>query len=193
MWAFLANLFSGGAIGAVTGLFGVAVQRYFDLKNATVQMQKSAQDNAHELAMKQMDIDQMKAEADSKFAVSELDAQSVISAQDAEIRKAAYALEPQTYSDKTRVNGFFSNAFAMLDIIRGLVRPGLTVFFAVAFMIIFWECIGILKAEHVSISPDDAYDLIQSCVNLVITLFATCTTFYFGTRNQQSEAKARGK
>lgn len=193
MWAFLANLFSGGAIGAITGLFGVAVQRYFDLKNANLKIQADAQGNAHELEMKKLDLETMKAEAQNAFAVSKLEAQTKESLSADDLQKAAYALEPKTYSDESKLSPFFNGLFAWLDVVRGLIRPGLTVFFAAAFMVVFWQCIAILKREGMTINPEEAYALVQKCVDLVITLFATCTTFYFGTRNKSSEAKARGR
>lgn len=191
--ASLASLFGGGALGTLFGILGGAVTRYFDLKNASLQITKGAQDNSHELAMKQMDLDIMKAEATSNFAVAKLNAASLESAQDVELLKAGYNFEPQTYADKSKLTAGQNWVFAVLDLIRGLIRPGLTAYFAVFMTLIFWQAIRIMTKEGMAVNPEEAYTLVMKCVDLVITLFATCTTFYFSTRNKASEAKARAK
>lgn len=191
MLAFLANLFSGGAIGAITGIAGGAIQRHYDLKNSQLQMQKDAQTNTHELELRKLDIEATKAEAESNYKVSELTTQSQELAGDVQLRTASYQLEPQMYADKSKITSFMNGVFSALDVVRGLVRPGLTAYFAVFFSLITWKCFSILNHEGVSVSPDDAYELVQKCVDLAITLFSACTTFYFGTRNKASEYNAR--
>lgn len=187
----LSGLLSGGGLGAVTGVIGGAVTRYFDLKNTAAQTAKSAQDNAHELAMKQLDIDTMKAEATSNFKVEELKAQSLSSAQDVDLLKAGYNFEPQMYADKAHITTGQNWLFTILDVIRALVRPCLTAYLAVFMTLIFWQSLKILNREGVTIDPDDAYALVQQCVTVVVTSFTFTMSFYFSTRNKASEAKAR--
>lgn len=191
MWSVILNLLSSGAFGAIMGIAGGAVQRHFDLKNAQLQLQKDAQNHIHELELRKMDIEMIKAESESKFQLASLDAQAKESVADAAIQQAAYAFEPQMYSEKSKLSTAQNTAFTILDIIRGLVRPGLTAYFAVFFSLIFWSCFKAMTAEGMTIDPEHAYDLVEKCVNLTVTLFSACTTFYFGTRNKASEFNAR--
>jgi hypothetical protein len=191
MWALLTSLISTVIGGGITGLAGVAIQRFFDLKNQSAKLASDAQANAHELAMKDMDIKAMSAESLAGFKTSVLTATSAEAVSDNDVFKQALALEPQRYASTSSVTNGQNWILVILDVIRGLVRPGLTAYLAVLTSLIYWQSTKVLSHEGMTLDPEKAYDLINQCMTTVLYLFTTCTLFYFGTRNKASEAKSR--
>lgn len=184
MWAFLVNLVSGGALGAVAGLGGTAIQKYFEFKN-------DGQKNLHEIEMKKLDIETMKAEAESKFEVSRLEAGSREAVAETEAFQASFSTEPQSYADKSHLTPGQNWLMTILDFIRGLVRPGLTAYMSILVSLLLWQALAILKREGMTINPEEAYELVGKIVQTILALFTACTLWYFGQRMSEGRGNKR--
>lgn len=188
----------GSAIGSVVtggaaGLLGVVVNRVADYFNQKQKIEADKLKNAHELALREQDMKITQIEAESRYKVAEIDAESRESVADAAAFAASYQLEPQRFSDPTKLSKNQNWLFAVLDLIRGLVRPGLTVYLAILTSIIIFQSLNVLRSNQMTLDPEKAYALVEESMNTVLFLFTVCTMWYFGTRNKASEAAARRK
>jgi len=187
--SMVASVISGGA----TGIIGVAVQRVADYFNQKQKNTDAEKQRAHELAMRKQDAEIMVIESQNRLQIAEVDAYSRESVADAQAFAASFATEPMRYSEPSKITGGQSWLFAILDVIRGLVRPGLTAYLAVLSSLIYWQSVKVLTAEGMTLDPERAYALVDEAMGTVLYLFTCCTLWYFGSRNRASEAVARSK
>ena len=189
------SVVSGGAsavLGGITGVVGGAVTRYFDFKNAGLKNQSDAQAQAHELAMKGADLEITKAEAASNFKITQETALSAESMAETQAFQTALTIEPQRFADVSHVTPGQNWLLVCLDVVRGLIRPGLTAYLAVLTSLIYWQNIHVMAKEGMTMDPEHAFTLVNGCQDTVTYLFTTAVCFWFGTRNKASEAKSRG-
>jgi hypothetical protein len=74
-----------------------------------------------------------------------------------------------------------------LDVVRGLVRPGLTVYLCVLTTMIYLQARELIGKED--LNPDQALALEGQIVNTILYLTTTCVLWWFGTRNKQKPPK----
>jgi Tfp pilus assembly major pilin PilA len=188
------SVISGGASvisGGITGLGGIAVQRYFDLKNAQTKIQADAQNQAHEIEIKKLDLEAAQSGAASSLKLAESEAVKAEVTTDGQSFTAAITSEPQRFTENGKLTDGQNWLLVILDCVRGLVRPGLTAYLAVLTSLIYWQSIRVMTKEGMSMDPEHAYALVNECMSTVLYLFTTSTLFFFGTRNKASEARAR--
>lgn len=185
--SMVASVFTGGA----TGIIGVAVQRVADYFNQKQRNEADAAKMAHELALRKQDAEIMQMEATNRIQIAEIDSQSKEAVADSQAFAASYSLEPTRYADPTRLTPSQNWVFTVLDLVRGLVRPGLTAYLAVLSSLIYWQAVRLLTREGMALDPERAYDLVNESMGTVLYLFTCCTLWYFGSRNRASEANFR--
>lgn len=138
--------------GGATGLLGTAIQRYADHKNKKL-------DYEHQLAMEQIKI----AIADKEWA-------GKVEVADSEAFKVSLTSEPKLYG------------IMWLDVVRGLVRPVLTIYLCALTTFIYFKAQNVLNVEYLTVQ--NAYDLVIQIINTILYLTTTCVLFWFGTRNR---------
>ncbi len=176
MFGFLGSLLSGG----VTGLLGVAIQRIADYKNKQLDLELSRQKFENDLALKKVDSEIMAQEWASRTKVAQVEEQGVEQAADAKAFSASFN-EPVRYSDgpKSNAQGWL---LVILDTIRGLVRPCLTVYLCILTTLIYREARDLL--DGTSLTPSEALELTQLVIRTILYLTTTCVLWWFGTRNK---------
>ncbi len=163
----------GAAGGGVTGLIGTGIHawlRYGEAKRA----------QAHALAMREMDLKEMEREAELAMRQVEAEAtvrlheaqQERLAAQDtadAQMRIASYQ------QDQARYGG------GVVDVIRGLMRPGITaclLSMSIAIGWALWRLMGGLE----SLPGDVLLEILQTLIDALIYLTTTAVVWWFGGR-----------
>lgn len=179
MLDFLGSIFTGG----LTGLLGVVVQRWADYMNKKQDIELKRMDLDHAAKMKEVDAAIMREEWTQRVKVAEVEAAGREAAADSEAFAASFKMEPKRFSDAKRVGGIGNFCFVLLDVVRGFVRPALTVYLCVLTTLIYFQIKGILGA--VNLTQIEALDLMRLIVTTILYLTTTVVLWWFGTRNKQ--------
>jgi hypothetical protein len=177
---FFGNVLSGG----VTGLLGVALQRWADYKNKQLDIELQKGKQAHELAI-------MEREWQGRVKVAETEGAARVDAEDAKTLAASYAGAFDRFAtwDMKAEPWYFKIWFVLLDFLRGLVRPGLTVYLCVLTTLIYFEARALLGGENLTAS--DAINIQTRIVDTILYLMTTCVLWWFGTRNKDKQPGMR--
>lgn len=188
-FSFLTTVFTSIISGGATGILGVAVQRIFDLKNRKLDLEFEASRMEHEIHLREIDMEMMVKEAEAKVRVAEVEGNTKIEVADSEAFAQSFN-EPKRYmtGDVTKNQGW---ALIFLDFVRGLVRPGLTVYLCVITTAVYFQAYSLLEREGVSLDVGNAMKLIELVVGTILYLTTTCVLWWFGTRNKQKPPKVR--
>lgn len=178
----LGSVLSGG----VTGILGVAVQRIFDYKNKSLDLQASQQKYDHDLAMKKADADIMANEWAQRTKVAEIEAQGKESVADAQAFAASFN-EPSRYSADVKPTAGQGWLLVILDFIRGVVRPGLTLYLCILTTFVYFQAKDI--QGKTGITQEEAAQMVQTIISTILYLTTACVLYWFGTRSKQAAPK----
>ena len=151
----LLSIVSGGA----TGLLGVVFQRFFDWLNVKANIQRDKLKYDHEATMRDKDAAIMREEwaGRLKVASTEADAAKDIAASNA-FAQSLYK-EPERYTVGEAPKNWMGSlgwlGLAATDILRGIVRPLLTLYLCVLVTAIWYEAKKLTNKEDLgpSFSP----------------------------------------
>lgn len=76
-----------------------------------------------------------------------------------------------------------------LDVLRGVIRPGLTVYLCAITTLVYLEARGILAAAGASLNPTQALAVHDLIVSTILYLTTTTVLWWFGTRNSERPPK----
>jgi len=181
---FFSSILSGGA----TGLIGIIIQRWADYKNKKLDIEASRERFSHERDMRKVDAEIMAQEWAARTKVAEIEVAGKIDVADSEAFAASFN-EPVRYSDGVKPTAGQGWMLIVLDFIRGIVRPGLTVYLCVLTTLIYLHARTLIGKEGAILSSDQAVDLVKLIVGTVLYLATTCVLWWFGTRNKQKPPK----
>jgi len=181
------SIFAGGA----TGLLGVALQRYADYKKQQADLEVLKEQGAQALAMKEADAKIMDREWAGRAQVAKVEGETKVGAAKEESFAASFKLEPAKYSEGAAYTPNQAWLLVALDVLRGLVRPGLTVYLCWITTQTYWEAQALVTKFGAAMTPAQAVDLLQLIVNTILYLTTTCCLWWFGTRNAQRPPKTR--
>jgi hypothetical protein len=187
MLEVLGTVFGSVLSGGATGLLGVVAQRWADHKNKQLDLARERQQQEFELAKRKADAEIMAQEWAARTRVAEVEAAGRSDVADSEALAASYALEPKRYSEGVkpgRVGGFF---LILLDVVRGLVRPGLTVYLCVLTTMVYYQARELIGKED--LTSGEALHLEKMIVGTILYLTTTCVLWWFGTRHRGSAPK----
>jgi len=179
------SIFAGGA----TGLLGVALQRYADYKKQQADLDLQKEQHAHDLAMKNADAEIAKQEWAARTQVARVEGEAKVGAAAEEAFAASFKLEPTRYSEGAAYTPNQAWLLVVLDFLRGLVRPGLTVYLCWITTQTYWEAQRLVAGYGIAMKADEALGLLQLIVNTILYLTTTCCLWWFGTRNAQTPPK----
>jgi hypothetical protein len=173
----LGAVFSGGA----TGLLGVLIQRWFDFKHKQqeIEVVKLQLENAKELAQ---------IEAGRSTRVAEMDMEARFVEADAAVMQASFKhdqasyLLPEAQQRKGFVGGLIVFMMASVDFLRGILRPGMTAYLCGLVTVMFFWVRNLAASYGMSLSADQAFQLMLQIILTILYVFSTCTTWWFGAR-----------
>jgi hypothetical protein len=182
----LSAILSGGA----TGLIGVAIQRFADYKNKMADLEKMKIQHEHERGLRELDAKIMEQEWAGRTKVAAVEAAGAEAVADAQAFAASFQLEPKRYSEGVkpgRVAGFL---LVLLDVLRGVVRPGLTLYLCWIATVMYEQSRALIAIGD--LQPVLLLDTHKQLVSTLLYLFTTCVLWWFGTRNKAPQPKSAG-
>ena len=185
-----------GFVGSAAGgtLFGTianTVKTWQEIKDRENQRK-------HDLEIRKVEREEMKLESDLeiKKTTSEFAAKSNLAKvegdiakdiADREVQKVAYKHDSATYSKGITKNlkgfwlGLVSFMLVFVDMIRGLIRPSITIYLIIIESAIAWHLYQLLlKLDQIPLEL--AGPLLTQVVSSIVFLTATAVTFWFGSR-----------
>jgi hypothetical protein len=193
MWASILKLFGSGALGSLIGLLGNWLNQR--------QIRKTKEmENAHEIAMARVQIDILNAKTDASIKINEAKIQGAIDLQDSKAYATTIVVANQkSFSDKwidkmltakgwvryisIPLASFMVNLLVVVEVIKGFMRPVLTIGFTTGFGYLTYASYGILKAKGFSVlTPEQAAVYFSLAIDTCVLLTTTCVTWWFGDR-----------
>lgn len=170
----LANVFSGGIAGGITGVIGTVASAFANYK-----LKRLEYEHEEKMAQLQMEADRLRGELAQSVAEAKSKAQ--IDLAEVEAWKESYKDLGKTYFDKSYFQ-FLPNwskpivgiLFATLDFIRGSIRPFITFYILLAASWIVYKTY-IINPNAFAASAD-------KIVNMILYLSTTVITWYYGVR-----------
>jgi hypothetical protein len=169
--------------GGATGILGVAVQRIADYKNKQLDLELSQQKFTHEEVMMKAQAEVMAQEWAARTKIAETEAAGAEAVADSQAFAASFN-ESKPYA-QAGLNPAQTWLMVILDFVRGMVRPSLTVYLVAVVTLIYAQVKPL--AEH--ITPQEALSLLNMIVGTVMYLATTCVLWWFGTRNKGAPPK----
>ncbi len=181
----LASILGGG----LTGLIGSVVTKIAEYKTKKLDIDASREKYAHEVAMRKVDAELMAQEWASRTKVAEVEADGKEAVADAQAFAASFN-EPQRYSESVKPSAGQGWMLVVLDFIRGIVRPGLTVYLCGVTTLVYIQAEKLVVSTP--INSDQAIGMIQQIVATILYLTTTCICWWFGTRQKQPAPQRKG-
>lgn len=190
MLEILGMVFSSIVGGGMTGILGVVVQRIADYKNKQLDLQLITIKNGHEVHMREVDAEIMREEWAARTRVAEVEAESREDVAESQAFAASFN-EPSRYSEPSKHSIGQAWVMVLLDAIRGLVRPTLTIYLCALTTFIYLHSKNLLDLHGVNMTPDQAVKQVNLIIGTILYLTTTCVLWWFGTRNKQPQPKIK--
>lgn len=180
--SIVTNVLSGG----VTGLAGAGIQLFAQYKMKQLDMQLEAQRGSQELEKRKVDLEITKEENAGRFKIAEKEGETAQSVAETEAFGKSLFHEPDRYSS-TEVTKNQMWWLVLLDFIRGITRPALTIYLCALTTYIWWQVRQLIATED--LSGDSVLEIWKLVVNTILYLTTTVVLWWFGVRNKQSQPK----
>ncbi len=180
--SIITNVLSGG----VTGLAGAGIQLYAQYKTKQLDMQLEKQRGELELAKRDKDLLIVKAENEGKFKIAEKEGETAKAVAETEAFGKTLFHEPERYSS-TQVTKNQMWWLVLLDVLRGVTRPLLTIYLCALTTYIWWQVRQLLTTED--LDGQDVLEIWKLVVNTILYLTTTVVLWWFGVRNKQPQPK----
>ena len=175
MLTALFSFLGSSTIGSLVGWVGGALNRYLDLK-------KTAMDNDFELKKLAATQDFMLKEAEVSLQTAKVTADASIEVAGYQAMKDSYDADQATYG--TTWNG------RLVDTVRGLIRPTLTMAF---FFLNFWlmyEVMSSMAKNQLLPSADQLYALADLLVKWALFQGGVCIGWWFASRPSKQSIRS---
>lgn len=188
MLAILGTLISGVISGGATGLLGVLLQRWFDLKNRDRDVQIVQLNHQNALALAQMESERARIRADADMAIADREAEAKEEEAASRSLVASYEhdkanyLQPDAQKRKGWVGAAVTMMMAFVDFLRGVLRPGLTIYLTGIVTMMFLTLMDMLKTRGHVFDNGELLTLLAQIVATLLYCFTTCVVWWFGTR-----------
>lgn len=170
MTEIISSVLSGG----LTGLLGAAITKFSEYKTKQLDIEQLKLKHLHEAAMKELDASIMQKEYEARMQIAEVEAQALVESEDSRAFAKSYDMEPERYSNPAKSSIAQNWALVVLDFVRGIVRPGLTIYLCLIVTIMY------AKASGSAVSEAVAMEIVQT----VLYLCTTSILWWFGARGR---------
>lgn len=182
MLTIIGTLISGVLSGGATGLLGVLLQRWFDLKSRDRDLTMLQLQHQQALALAQIESERARMRADADLAMADRAAEALEAQADSRSMVASYEADRATYLDAASQRGsrLARWCFTLVDTVRGLIRPVLTAYLVVLATWMFLWARDL--AGSTALTPAEALNLIGQIVATLLYLTTACVLWWFGSR-----------
>ncbi len=173
---------SGGAFGVFGGLVKKGLDLWQDHKQAQTQLEVLKENNKHEQIMQDKQKEYILEEAKNALALAELN-----KSKESEISWTQGVANLAQYDRATFATGNAakdSKWFVFVDCVRGLIRPGLTVYLDILLTVLTaWITYEIVRLYPQAVQdPEFLKNTFYRLIDAVIFLSTTATSFWFLAR-----------
>lgn len=167
--------FSSVLTGGLTGVLGSSISKVFEYKEKKMELDK-------ELKLRELDLKIMAEEWAQRTKIASVEAEAKVETADAEAFSKSFA-EPEHYSRGLAVSAAQTWLLVVLDFIRGVARPGITIFLCALATYLYWDAHSLIKTT----TDGDAIQLTNKIVNTILYLWSASTLWWFGARPRKKE------
>ena len=132
--------------GGITGLIGTAVQSVANYKGKKLELEIENARATTEVAIKNAEAKIMAQEWAARTQVAAVEAGAKEAAADAEAFAASFN-EPKRYAEGLRLSPLQAWAMVALDFVRGMVRPGLTLYLCILTTLIYVQARSMVQGD----------------------------------------------
>jgi len=173
------NIFSGGA----TGLIGVIAQRFFDFKNKKLDIEIEREKRETVLAVARLNMEAADKEWAARHKIEETKGDS------AAFTKSIWEETPR-YSNPTTLTPKQQWVMVVLDALRGVVRPLLTIYLCALTTYVWFQVRSLMGGEDLDLLA--ALEVWKMVVGNILYLTTTVVLWWFGTRNKVAQPGSKG-
>jgi len=185
--SILSDLFNAGTGGVLTGLIGSIVTSITNYR-----LQKL--NNQHEIAKIEAETNAMIAEAKANIEITETKVQGDLAISENQIfsetirqsgrRQVSNELIAKLFDSRwtSWLGSLLVLLLGIVDVLKSAIRPTLTIYLIGVTTWITFTAYTILQLHNNAIDVDQALQLFNDVVNIVIYLTVSCVTWWFGDR-----------
>lgn len=171
MLTSILNLIGGSLLGVVGGW----VTKWLDIKSEALRFE-------HEIALKKVDAEIMAQEWAARTKVAEVEAAGKVGEAEAEAFGRAVQAEAIRYSEGVQATSKQAWLLVGLDVLRGVVRPGLTLYLCVLTTLLYIKATALLPTIY---DPSWAQNMVQEISMKILWLADVAVAFWFGSRTKR--------
>lgn len=179
-------------LGGITGLVGNIVTAWSNYKTQKLK-------NEHDQEMYKYKIQELGAKTDAAIKITEAKISGEVELADSRAYDTSqregnkqvfaeswvtrlFAVEGPLSYVATPVALLLAMALGFVDFLKGLMRPGLTLYLTGITTWLTWTAYSILQTAGMQISSQQALDIYNQVTSIVIYLTVSCVTWWFGDR-----------
>lgn len=196
--------------GGVTGLIGTLAGGWFKLKQAKLDMEIKKQDHNFELQKIEKETESMIAETKANIRMTESKIEGEVELRDADIYALSQKEGNKSLFSNKWIDGLLSITgwwriitlpiasliailFGVVDFIRGLVRPVLTLYLVAVTTWVTWMAWQIMQIDGIALTNIQATEIFKDIISTVTYLTISAVLWWFGDRRlAKSINKAKG-
>jgi hypothetical protein len=174
-------------LGGITGLLGGIVNRIADYK-------MTKERHKHEQVMAENDFAYLKLETERDIQVAREQANIAREQAGLDAMAKSYEADQRKYLEAGMlkdahpyISGAIAVAMAFVDFVRGMTRPGLTLYLCILTTLIYFNMQGLLKELDVEFDADKAANIVAMLVDAVIYLTTMAVGWWFATRAKRQD------
>lgn len=186
-------------LGGVTGLLGTVWSSYNNRKIKELDLEDKRLARAHELDMVRADTEAMKAEAEASIQVTAAQVEGAVTLEEVKAYKTSQKTGNANVFLESFMERMFSTTgwiaylahpvgvlicllFGMVDTIKGLARPVITIYLLGVSTWITVQAWTLLDSMGGAITPVQATNLVSKAIFVLLYLTVTAVTWWFGDR-----------
>ncbi len=181
------TVISGVLSGGATGLIGIALQTWGDIKRRQHDLEVLKQQHANTVELTKIESERDLRTATLNAESAEVLAQIQANSKAEEMASADYNSsvknDTATYLSPTaQKKWYIVLMMATVDFFRGIIRPGITIYCMVLLtMLLMWVHDMWVRAQ-LPLTPDDSKKLTMEIIGTTTYLVVTTTVWWFGRR-----------
>lgn len=178
--------FGVAASGGLTGLLGLVVRQGFEWLNRREERALLKMKQDHEIAKLNASAAVMREEYAANIRIAETNAESARDVANAQAFAGSFQTEPRRYATAKPPKGVIGSIgwslMILVDLSRGLIRPGMTVYLVVLTTMMAVELQRLMDLYGMRLASQDVLALMKMILETVLYLTVTCVTWWFGVR-----------
>lgn len=176
----IGNVLSGG----LTGLAGAAITRYADYKTKQLDIQVQQLKFDNEIQLRHIDERMIEKEWNVRESISINESASAMDIQSSKAFEAAITSDPKLFHNPSKLTRAQNAWLVLIDGVRGLIRPGLTLYLCLITTAVYMQAGTIIK--QTPIGAEHAVEIYSQISATILYLTNCCVLFWFGIRSKSN-------